>query len=259
MKLHLATGRLNTIRRLALQAASLIAAAGVVIGGAPHSAAAQGFTVVTDGKAFDGVFWNPPPPEPRFRLDFVRLQCVAEGGAWYEQVAASDEPYVLIFAVNLHAPSSGRVFRTTVFSDVDNGESRLQSIQVWGPGVLGDPDDLIVLTQVMEHDESDVDRLVGALDWGLRGAATPFVQASWGHDAIVGALKSQMQRLIDNNKYPQAHGSLNMDDQVGGIQEVRITNYDRDWTTSGPVPKIVDANDSGGDGHYRAHFELRRS
>jgi hypothetical protein len=43
-----------------------------------------------------------------------------------------------------------------------------------------------------------------------------------------------------------------MDDSVGGIQQVRITNYGKDWTTSGPIPRIIDAKDS------TARFELRR-
>ncbi len=56
-----------------------------------------------------------------------------------------------------------------------------------------------------------------------------------------------------------AAGSLNLDDQIGGVQEVRITPSDTAATISGPVQKMIDVDDHDGDGHYRAYFELRRS
>jgi len=289
MRFPFAATILRATRRLTVQAANLLALAGLLAGllvaASPAAGAAQplpvqdvttqdfttrnftaqdftrhDFTDITNPRLSGGTRWappSPPTPQPRYALSFTRLQCVREGGGWLEQIAASDEPYVLIFAVGLRSPSSGRVVRTRVFGDVDSGESRSQSVPLWA-GVLGDPDDLIVLVQIMEHDEGDVDHLARALDAGLGHAAVGLVDAGLGHNAIVSRLKAQMQLLINNNRVGQSHGSLNMDDQIGGIQELRITASDTAATIHGPVQKIIEANDSS-DGRYRAFFELRRN
>jgi hypothetical protein len=206
-----------------------------------------------------GTLWAPPSPQapaPRYNLSFTRLQCVKEGGGWLEQIAASDEPYVLIYVVNLRSPSSGHAFRSRVFDDVDSGENRSQTIQVWG-SVLSNPDDLIVLVQIMEHDEGDVEHLFQALNPDMNEAAKSAVAAGLGRDGIVSRLKGRMQSLIDRNRIGERHGSFNMDDQIGGVQELRITVADTVATAIAPVQKSVEARDSS-DGHYRAHFELRR-
>jgi hypothetical protein len=255
--------------QLICRVAHVLAIVGLLLISTPRLAAAQGFTVpdsatqdfavLHDARAVDGQQWAPLSPTtvaPQLALRFTRLQCVEEGGAWYEQIAGSDEPYVLIFAVSLHSPKSGRLARTRIFSDVDNGESRSASVPVWG-GLLSDPDDLVVLVQIMEHDESDVGHLVSVLQSRMPDAAAAAVAAGLGHDAIVSRLKTRMQSLIDNNKIPQKLGSLNMDDRIGGVKEVRITPADVAATSSGPVQKRIDVTDSS-DGDYRAFFELTR-
>jgi len=212
-------------------------------------------TFVRNPQLADGTLWapiSPQTPAPRLTLHFTRLQCIKEGGAWYEQIAASDEPYVLIFVANRHDLRSGHVVRTQVFGDVDTGENRSVAVPVWG-GILNEPDDLIVLVQIMEHDASNITHLVTELQAGMRSAALP---AGLDHAGVVSQLKARMQRLIDNNNVLRELGDLNKDDRIGGVQEVRITAADVGATSSGAVRKQIEVKDSS-DGHYRAFFELR--
>jgi hypothetical protein len=287
-----ATGH-RTSRRLTLQAIGLQAVIGLLgsllLAASPATSAAQNFTVPnsatqgTQGSAVQNspvpnsaaqgsaaisvqqvsgeTLGTPPPspaPAPRYTVTFTRLHCFDETGSWYDKAIASDEPYVLIFAINLLAPSHGRAFRTQVFGDVDSGETRSESLQVWGPGPLGDPDDLIVLAQIMEHDESSIDHLVAEMNRVLPGAAARYLTFGWGHNAIVGELKLDMQNAIDSSTVV-GHG-LNRDDRVGGPQEVRITASDTAAAASSnrPVTKRIDVDaSSSGDGHYTASFQLR--
>ena len=262
MNFPFAVAGLKGTQHVALRAASIVAVAGLLIAGVPHTASAQGVTPGTVGPIGGGTIFVPPPPpptQPVFSLSFSALACLRETGslAWdaleaVQGMVASDEPYVLIFVVNLWYPSNGKVFRSNVFSDVDTGERRFQTIPLWG-GALPDPSDLVVLVQVMEHDQTDVNRLTQSLE-PLKTYAAPYVQLGWGRDAIADKLRQQMGRLVDNGTI---YGGPNRDDRVGGVQELRITSANTASAAAGTIVEtVVEGNGSGG--LYRAHFELRR-
>src|SRR5687768_3261602 len=91
-----------------------------------------------------------------FRVAFMEMRCLEETS----ESSASDEPYALFFAADLHSLiPKGNLFRTQVFEDTDEGELKKQWVRIWGvnqtPQPITDPDKVIFLVALMENDKSD--------------------------------------------------------------------------------------------------------
>jgi len=245
--------------RFAVKAATVVAIAGMLIAAAPREAAAQGVNPALQGTVGGPGGVLAPPPRPPlhpwvtapYTLNFTRLECVRES---YGQ--GSDEPYVLFMVANIESKSVD-IIRTSVFSDVDTGENRYQTIPLWGgPMPSGNPDNLVVLAQVMEHDLSNVAQIGVDLSWWLKGSQ--YLQPGLSRRVIVNGLKTAMYDSIGASTIPIG-AFANEDDRVGKPQEVRITHADMAAAYGGlPVLKVTNADGGESDGRYRSYFELRR-
>jgi len=261
MRPNLAAATLKATQRIALRAAGIGAAVGILLSTATQSTMAQGiYSSFGSYVAPTNTFTVYAPPSPQtppttYTLSFLGLDCLREGGGFVEGLLASDEPYVVIYAVDLKRASSGLVSRSNVFSDVDTGESRRQTLPVFG-GVIENPDDLVVLVQVMENDESNVSRITEGLASSLNSRATSLVARGSGRAAIVDILRSEMARVIAENA---ARATLNDDDFIGSAQDMRITAAHLASAASGTtVIRKLDVFD-GSDGDYRTYFDLRKN
>ena len=223
------------IHGLVLRVASVFAVAGTLLTMAPPAAeahAGHGFT-----------------------LELYRLHAFTTTGD-----PGSDEPYVLMAAVNL---LTREVFvrRTSVFGDVDDGESRYETKRVWGPldtvaPFPGDnPDNLVVVVVPMEHDDCNASAVMARLRDGLRVRMDELasIPAVLPRDFIV-------EQLLD-----KAHGITRIaclfwepwkttDDEIAAPRELRITSVDVAEAHSGtPVEKVLLHS---GEGVYKTYFRL---
>ncbi len=243
--------------RFALRAASVLALAGVVISGAPRSAEAQG--VATQAVTMTtSVVRLPAHMTAAYQLDFTHLYCVSESGEW-----GSDEPYVLFFVGDLTGGGSA-VYRTSVFGDVDTGETRYETRRLWGPRQMprNNPDNLIVLAQVMEHDDSNTTHIFDALQTGLAWKLALYVAAGHNRNNIANFLMGDMHNIIEDNREIWIGDELfgaSRDDLVGWPAWLNITSYDLEtafnfgWTRD---LSVGSANE--GHGVYRVSFRLTR-
>jgi hypothetical protein len=188
-----------------------------------------------------------------YTLDFFRLHVVDESGE-----VGSDEPYVLMAVVNLVTRELA-VRRTSVFSDVDSGESRLETVRLWGPSGAtaalpgNNPDNLIILVQPMEHDDCGVDSELARVQRGLRTRFNEIGVAP--RDYTVARLREHMDALTDPYClvfFPWE----TIDDSVASPQELRITAADVSAAHGGTtVEKQLNHNDGGT--VYRTFFRLQ--
>jgi hypothetical protein len=189
---ELTTRLAERIPHAALRALSMAAVAGVLIAAMPREAGAQGIFGNNSGVVItQGTYWAPPPPPPPYlmapyTLNFTRLECLDESGE-----IGSDEPYVLFFVGDLKNPLAAQVFRTSIFSDVDSNENRFQTVGLWqsAPMPLGNPDNLIVLAQVMEHDYSPVSTIHAGLAQSLPRGFDAMVRAGATRQDIVARMQ----------------------------------------------------------------------
>ena len=176
----------------------------------------------------------------------------------------SDEPYVLVTAVNLAARvnvggfpvpiPAYEVVRYGPFGDVDKGETH------FAPGIsqsfwsltntseeLNDPDNVIFIVSLMENDSGDPEVLRGIVK-GIIGGS------------IFGSLsfqrRDQVDKLINdiNSVLRTPTGAPNFDDKVGIPQELQFSKEELTKAESGhTVSKTLEF--SGDGGHYTLTFE----
>lgn len=89
-------------------------------------------------------------PVPDIEVRYAGLQCFAETDV--DQGSNSDEPYLVITTGTLAGQTT---LRTTIYDDVDAGESRVDDILLY----RGPADALSLVVQVMEHDNGDADEV----------------------------------------------------------------------------------------------------
>jgi hypothetical protein len=187
-----------------------------------------------------------------YTLDFFKLYAVKESGE-----LGSDEPYIVMAVVDL-ATRELAVRRTSVFGDVDTGESRSQTVRLWGPAgtaaplPTNNPDNLIVLVMAMEHDDCDVNSVAFRIESEMRSRLSTLGGAARAE--IVAGLQDAMFNvgsIACLNIWPWQTS----DDWVGHPQEVRVTAADMAAAHSGTTVEKVLEHD-GNNTHYRTFFRL---
>ena len=234
-------GGLTLHGRTALRAAGLLAVAGLLLTMTMASAPAEAHSI------------------HGYTLDFFRLEAVEESGE-----IGSDEPYVLLAVINL---TTGEVVvkRTSVFSAVDSGESRLQTVRLWGPSGSaapfpsalptggGNPDNLIILVLPIEHDDCNVETIRSRVESSLRSRLSELRGSS--RDVIVDRLQVSMSIAAQCTVSSPVHTP---DDRIGFPQELRITAADVSAAHGGTtVEKPLNHDEINGPEFYRTHFRLQ--
>jgi len=233
---------LTTLRRTALRTASVLTVVATLL------------LMMTTGAFAQLQFLNS-----KVTIDFSSLTCVS-GTSEH----TSDEPYVLIAVGDL---ATGALFvrRTSVFGDVDAGETRNQPMRLWGPaGVaatlpLNNPDKLVILVGPMEHDDCNADNLRAKVEGSLRSRFLTLRSQGISRSSLVTQLTTTM--AIQQQCSP---GGIftSRDMPIGRPQELRITAADVTAANTGvTVVKTVNHDDRGGgsDGFYRTVFKVRSS
>jgi len=232
---------LTTFRRTALRTAGILTVVVILLLTTMPSAVAQIFL------------------SPKFTIDFTRLTCVSGTSESF-----SDEPYVLIAVGDL---ATGALFvkRTSVFGDVDQGESRDQTLRLWGPaGVaatlpLNNPDKLVILVGPMEHDDCNAESLRAKVEGSLRSRFLTLRSQGITRSSLV----TQLTTTMAIQQQCSGDGIFSSRDMpIGRPKELRITAADVSAANSGAtVVKTLSHDDRGGgsDGFYRTVFRVRSS
>jgi hypothetical protein len=200
---------------------------------------------------------------PRFTVDFTRLICVKETDDCLACFNSQDEPYVFFVVGNL-VTGELVVKRTSVFSDVDTGESRDQTVRLWGPtGVAttfpnNNPDNLVILVLPMEHDDCDVNKLQAKLQSSLSSRFLT-LRAQLG-----GITRSQLvTSLITTMAIQQQCSSTTTfgtrDLPLGNPLELRITASDVLSGTAVLKTLNFDDRSGGSEGFYQTVFRVQSS
>ena len=109
----------------------------------------------------------------------------------------SDEVYAVIFVGDAtRSPPQTRVFRSRVFTGVDQNNVRKQWIRVWGingaPTEIADPNRLLILCGLMESDSSEPSNVHTAVDQAATAAFTLSIAQGVGHGAMASRVGNAM-------------------------------------------------------------------
>jgi hypothetical protein len=183
------------------------------------------------------------------------------------ELSASDEPYVLVTSVDLASTvivqgfpvplPAYDVVRYGPFEDVDEDERHFApgiSQSFWGingrPAALADPDQVIFVVALMEHDAGRPGTLQGIVKGIVSGSV--FGSLSLDRGTKVTTLIRDVSSALGTPSGP----SLDQDDPVGEPQELRFSREELALAESGQtVTKELDF--SGAGGHYALVFEAR--
>lgn len=202
-----------------------------------------------------------------YRIAFMEMRCLDETN----EPSASDEPYAVFLTVDLHRdrlesgiPKSQLAW-TQVFEDTDAGELKRQWVRIWGPQSIDDPDNIIILVGLVEHDHSDTsrlyrsDRYLLSVAEDMRGMIHWYIDTNGGirRQALVSAVIKKLNERL-GNIFPADSASdyavLNKDDRIGSVQELRLTRNDLAAAKKGTVRKNLTF--SGDGGMYRLGFDI---
>ena len=196
------------------------------------------------------------------------IKCLEET----DEVGA-DEPYVLVVGVDLQKPvPQVEVTNYGPWGDVDQGETKftkvfpdgthpqvtelfkklgLLRVPFWGldnesPTKISDPDDVIFIVSVMEHDDGDPE----AARELAKAAAVATLASSVGMER-----DKRVEKLIVDIKSALAvpTGAPNFDDHIG-TKELRLTTKDLFRVLRGPYHRYLFFTGDGG--HYKATFQF---
>jgi hypothetical protein len=234
-------------RLAALRALSAVALAGLLLSLAPRAA---------------GAFQLTPPRTYTLSFNRTCAQQQTDDAVFGD---GEDEPYVLLFVGDL-TTGSAVVKRTTVFSGVDSGECRDQTVPLWGPSGTAAafpgnaPDNLLALVLPMEHDNCDVNKVQSSMESGLRSRLGQYRQQGLSRDRIASQLAGDMAIAAQCSVIQPWNPLQSEDRPIGFPQELRITATDVSTANSGtPVNKTL-AHDNRAvsiGGFYTTRFQLQ--
>lgn len=101
---------------------------------------------------------------------YTGMYCFSEMN--WDQGSDSDEPYAIFGIIGPHSQDAVTL-RTTIYDDVDSGDSRPDNIELY----RGEPDGVNVSVLLMEHDDSDPDKYKDAVRAGVEQASKGVVLA----------------------------------------------------------------------------------
>jgi hypothetical protein len=172
---------------------------------------------------------------------------------------SSDEPYLVVFGASFRGGvSAGRVWTTSPFSDVNDGDNRDFNLQIWSldganPAPIESANDYIFLVALMEEDDGDNRK---AIEKRVTAATvsnlTSYTESGMSREAMVKILKSDMDDAIETAR----HHDDNEDDRIGGTYELLFTSDQVDAARSGN-PVEVTRDFAGSSGRYTVTFRLQ--
>jgi len=202
------------------------------------------------------------------------IKCIEEN-----DVIGSDEPYVLVAAINLASlPPGLEVTLYGPWSDVDSGEvhgtfkipqnvpqpiiDTLKLLLVlrtpfWGldnksAAVISKPDDVVFLAAVLEHDDGKPEAARALVKGSL--AATLATGLNLQRDVLVPKLIHDMDSALAIPAEAPDIGFWSPDDQIGGTLELKLRPKDLNRAQAGKAEKQL--HFIGSSGEYLVTFLL---
>jgi hypothetical protein len=229
------------VSRAAGRAAGIIAIAAALFTSLPRPVAAQ-------------------CPTTPLSLGLFRVDCIREGDDGGRHV----EPYVVIYIADLSGPvPRGRIAHTPVLRRMDRGETLDLDppVQLWGFDVpaapIPNPDDLIFLVQMMEHDRRTyVDIKVNWLEGRLNAILTRAFNNRLPTEDIARLLSQEMYWFLGWEQIGRRG-----EDRIGRPVDLGLDRSRLDSACRGE-PTRWDRYHQRGSARsgpqYRTHFMLRR-
>jgi hypothetical protein len=201
-----------------------------------------------------------PHPAAAAPLYFSALKCINSTlEPEIPVIDPGDEPYVVMFAANI---SGGlpitRTLRTRVFADVDAGEWRFQTVQLWpaAPIPVG-PLAPIFLVALIESDAVDKEARAELIRTQVQTMVTAklaadlpsYLLGAIDRAVLMTRLRDRMKTVIDAYKFVGAgdEDDLLVDDDRGGVQQLTLP-----FGTVLPGPIIIPVTE--GSAEYDLHF-----
>lgn len=193
------------------------------------------------------------------RAYFTKLQCeqVSNDNTWPR--SDRDEPYLVIFAVDLrNGGAHSRTFASQEFSDVDTGSVRNDNLQFWSlRGGVGQPisseADFIFLVAVLESDNSSNRTAVrNKVSSVLTAKLASYKQSGMTRNAISNALKADMDLAVETARDDYSDA----DDRVGGVSTIYWYPSELAAARSGVAQSKV-YTFSGSGSRYKVTFRLQ--
>jgi hypothetical protein len=182
-----------------------------------------------------------------YGLNFYRLQCITETGATR---LGSDEPYMVILVTDL-SRGHAWITPTKIFSDMDSGESRNQTVRLWPVNLAGlKLGNMVFLVAILENDRN-------LTDHNVKTSAAKSVNKNLDSYVKLGHTPQRIIQLILADMKDGIEAARKGDTLIATPQQVYITGADLAQVNSGrSVNKTIEGR--GGQSHYVAHFELMR-
>lgn len=207
------------------------------------------------------------PANPPLTVTFDSLFCIDQHDTQILFVPESDEPYLIVYAVNIPGPGApvpdGRAFLIGPMRGVDSGESASRPTNVWDTNgraqPIPDPNKVILLVALLEEDDSGADYVRTAVQTGMVPILATNIQAAFTDpEGFRARLVEGMRGVIRTalNLFPLPPESA--DDLIGAVQQIRLTKTMLNNAIvrgSVPIPLSFTSSDAG----YNASFRLRRA
>ena len=181
----------------------------------------------------------------------------------------SDEPYVIVCSADITNLIKVRTatMASNVLDDVDQGETHAFTgdVAVWGlrsdaqkhriPAPIPDPEKVIIMVAVVEHDDSsakDVESTVASL---FGGCVTAYTIAGWSRSDTITRLRQDILGAIELGR----QGELNDDDIIGDVHVLSLGNGLLDGIAPGgeTTKRLVFQNHEDG-GRFAVTFTISK-
>jgi hypothetical protein len=210
---------------------------------------------------------------PKVKFALKKMRCLKET----DEPSASEEPYVLVFAVQLKKVAGAITIPAAAtimygpWENVDEGDLLSTSVNI--PGPLGDllnhpsknfwgldgkphdlnsPDEAIFITALMENDDAAPGGIRAGLHAQLFAAATSYANAGMSRASMVSKLKKDAKDILTGITVT---GIPSSDDLIG-VAEVAYTAADLQAVNNQTIVKNIEL--AGDGGKYRLRFEMSK-
>ncbi len=199
---------------------------------------------------------KPKPIVPRpVTISALTMDCDDENDP-----LSSDEPYLLVFSLNLVGLPKPRVIKLGPFNVSASDTTFVFPPNIlWGvdgqPTIINHPDDLLLLVALMENDTSDPEAVRSFVEGFMVASSVEHATSAGNHNDFASRMINAMQGFISAPAL--ATGPIDPDDQIGPVQELRINQDDLNLVYSDKLNSSDKAMVFAGDGaRYFVRFRI---